>query len=87
MKILAVIRFGHVMAAPEAWQAGHRAAPVPVTVGGALAVGSIVVPLVVGPSEEALAFWAAGSMIVLLFGTVVGAWRADRAATDVLALS
>lgn len=84
---LAGIRFRHVMASPEAWQAGHRAALVPVTVGCALAVGSIVVPLVVGPSEEAIAFWAAGSMIVLLFGTLVGAWRADQAATDVLASS
>jgi hypothetical protein len=82
---LAGIRFRHVMASPEAWQAGHRAALVPVTVGCALAVGSIVVPLVVGPSEEAIAFWAAGSMIVLSFGTLIGTWRADQAATDVLA--
>lgn len=82
---LAGIRFHHVMASPEAWQAGHRAALVPVTIGCALAVGSIVVPLVVGPTEDAIAIWAIGSMVVLLFGTLVGTWRADQAATDVLA--
>ena len=81
---LAGIRFRHVMASPEAWQAGHRAALVPVTVGCALAVGSVVVPLVMGPSEDAMAIWAIGSMAALLFGTLVGAWRADQAATNVL---
>ena len=60
MNHLAGIRFRHVMASTGAWQAGHRAALVPVTVGCALAVGSVVVSLVVGP------------------------WRADRAASDVL---
>ena len=81
---LAGIRLQHVMASPEAWQAGHRAALVPVTVGCALAVGSVVVPLVMGPSEDAMATWEIGSMVALLFGTLVGAWRADQAATDVL---
>jgi hypothetical protein len=49
-------RFAHVMASPEAWRVGHRAALVPVAVGCALALGSVVVPLAVGPSDDAMAF-------------------------------
>lgn len=84
---LAGFRSAHVMASPEAWRVGHRAAFVPVAVGCALAVGSVVVPLVVGLPDVTVAFWAVGSMVVLMIGTLVGTWRADQAATDVLATS
>jgi hypothetical protein len=82
---LAGIRFAHVMASPQAWRAGHRAALVPVTVGCALAVVSAVVPVVVsGLTDGAQGAWIVGSMIVLLVGVLGGAWRADRAAVAVL---
>ncbi|MET4052580.1 hypothetical protein ABID81_001950 [Frigoribacterium sp. PvP054] len=82
---VAGIRFDHVLASPEAWQAGHRAALVPVTVGCALAVVTATVPVVArGLSEGAQGAWIVGSTIVLLVGVLGGAWRADRAAVVVL---
>lgn len=33
-----------------------------------------------------MSIWAIGSMVALLFGTLVGAWRADQATTDVLGM-
>lgn len=78
---LAGIRFPHIMASPEAWRAGHRAALLPVTVGCALAVVTAIVPAAVsGLSDGAQGAWIVGSMIVLLIGVLGGAWRADRAA-------
>lgn len=85
---LAGIRFAHVMASPAAWQAGHRAALVPVTVACALAVATAVVLVVAGGlSDGAQGAWIVGSMVVLLVGVLVGAWRADRAARAVLGKS
>lgn len=85
---LAGIRFAHVMASPEAWQAGHRAALVPVAVGCALAVVAAVVPVVAtGLPAGARGAWIVGSTIALLVGVLGGAWRADRAAVAVLGKS
>jgi len=85
---LAGIRLQHVMASPEAWQAGHRAALVPITVTCALTAGAAFVPVLVrGLTEGAQGAWVIGSTVVLLIGALVSAGVANRAATDVLASS
>lgn len=82
---LAGIRFRHVMESPETWRAGHRAALVPVAIGCALAVGAAFVPVAVPLREGVEALWIIVSIVCLLLGTLVGAWRADQAATAVSA--
>ncbi|ROS56396.1 hypothetical protein [Frigoribacterium sp. PhB118] len=85
---LAGIRLQHVMASPEAWQAGHRAALVPITVTCALTAGAAFVPVVVGGlTEGAQGAWVIGSTVVLLIGALVSAGVANRAAGDVLGSS
>lgn len=85
---LAGIRLQHVMASPKAWQAGHRAALVPITVTCVLTAGVAFVPVVVGGlTEGAEGAWVIGSTVVLLIGALVSAGVANRAATDVLAPS
>lgn len=85
---LAGIRLQHVMASPEAWQAGHRAAFVPITVTCVLTAGTAFVPVVVGGlTEGAQGAWVIGSTVVLLIGALVSAWVANGAARDVLGSS
>lgn len=85
---LAGIRLQHVMASPEAWRAGHRAALVPMTVTCALTAGAAFVPVVAGGlTEGAEGAWVIGSAVVLLIGALASAGVANRAATDVLASS
>jgi hypothetical protein len=82
---LAGIRLQHVMASSEAWQAGHRAALVPITVSCALMAGAAFVPVVVGElTEGTQGAWVIGSTVVLLIGALVSAGLANRAAKDVL---
>jgi hypothetical protein len=85
---LAGIRLEHVMSSPEAWQAGHRAALVTITVTCALTAGTAFVPVVVGGlTEGAQGAWVIGSTVVLLIGALVSAGVANRAARDVLGSS
>ncbi|MBD8141228.1 SdpI family protein [Frigoribacterium sp. CFBP 13605] len=85
---LAGLRLQHVMASPEAWRAGHRAALVPITVTCAITAGVAFVPVVVGGlTEGAQGAWVIGSTVVLLLGALVSAGVANRAATDVIASS
>jgi hypothetical protein len=82
---LAGIRFPHVMESPETWRAGHRAALVPVTVGCVLAVGAAFVPVLVSLGEGVEVLWIVVSIAAMLLGTLIGGWRADRAASAVSA--
>jgi hypothetical protein len=78
---LAGIRFPHVMESPETWRAGHRAALVPVTIGCALAVVAAFVPVLLSLREGVEALWIVVSIAAMLLGTLIGAWRADQAAS------
>jgi hypothetical protein len=82
---LAGIRFRHVMESPETWRAGHRAALVPVTIGCALAVVAAFVPVLLSLREGVEALWIVVSIAAMLLGTLIGALRADQAASAVSA--
>jgi hypothetical protein len=77
------IRVHYFMVSKEAWEAGHAAALLPVTIGGLIAVAGGVVALL-RPDSVGIVIVA----FILLFALMAwGILRGDRAALDAVAAS
>ena len=83
---IAGIRIRNVMASEAAWRAGHKAAVVPSWIGAGLAVVLSLVslyPAFPPATQRAIGVAAA---VVLVVALTVGAFQANRAALDEIAL-
>lgn len=78
------LRFGAMMTSEAAWQAGHRAARVPLDIGGALLFVAGILVMALPLSDDALGSVVLGAVGVLVLLVAVGAVRASRAANRTL---
>ncbi|HUG51296.1 MAG TPA: SdpI family protein [Terrimesophilobacter sp.] len=83
---VAGIRIRNVMASEAAWRAGHKAAVVPSLTGAGLAVVLSLVSLypALSPATQSAIVFAAA--VVLVVALTIGAFLANRAALEEIAL-
>ncbi|AWB86067.1 SdpI family protein [Mycetocola zhujimingii] len=78
------LRFGSLMSSDDAWEAGHRAARVPINIGaGVLFLAGILV-IVMPLSDTAKGITVGVSMGIMLLLIAAGAFAASRAADRVV---
>lgn len=76
------IRVRYVMASAETWQAGHRAAVIPVCVGAFIAIVLDLVGLSLPAQTSGMS--TALATVILVLGLSIGGFLANRVALDTL---